>query len=49
MNKNVPYLSSSLYNFFNLTSVIGLRATRNLEGIKIRTEQDYSDKVLETR
>jgi len=30
INKNVDYLSSSSYNFFNLTSVIGLRRSRNM-------------------
>ena len=30
MNKNVAYLSSSSYNFFNLISVIGLRRSRNM-------------------
>jgi len=30
MNKNVAYLSSSSYNFFILTSVIGLHRSRNM-------------------
>ena len=30
MNKNVAYLSSSLYNFFKLTSVIGLHRSRHM-------------------
>jgi len=30
MNKNVAYLCSSSYNFFNLTSVIGLHRSRNM-------------------
>jgi hypothetical protein len=30
MNKNVAYLSSSLYSFFKLTSVIGLHRSRHM-------------------
>jgi len=30
MNKNVAYLSSSLYNFFNVTSVIDLHRSRHI-------------------
>jgi len=30
MNKNMAYLSSSPYNFFNLTSAIGLHRSRNM-------------------
>ena len=30
MNKNVTYISSSLYNFFNLTSLTGLHRSRSI-------------------